>query len=60
MSAVHAVLRNRIYSGEFDWNGHVYQGRHEPLVSRELWERVQGVLGGRNAKPGDVSQKSRW
>ena len=50
MSTVHAVLRNRIYSGEFDWNEHVYQGRHEPLVSRELWERVQGVLDGRNAK----------
>jgi site-specific DNA recombinase len=25
-------------------------GRHQPLVSRELWERAQGVLDGRHAK----------
>jgi site-specific DNA recombinase len=28
----------------------VYQGRHQPLVTRDLWERVQGVLNGRRAK----------
>ena len=26
------------------------QGRHEPLVSVELWERVQGVMDGRFTK----------
>lgn len=26
------------------------QGAPQPLVSRELWERVQGVLDGRNAR----------
>ena len=36
--------------GEFDWNGRVYQGVHQPIVSRELWERVQEVLEGRHAK----------
>ena len=25
-------------------------GKHQPLVTRELWERVQGVLDGRHAK----------
>ncbi len=25
-------------------------GEHQPIVSRELWERVQGVLDGRHAK----------
>jgi site-specific DNA recombinase len=50
MSAVHSVLRNRLYTGQFEWNGKLIQGKHEPLVSVELWERVQGVLNGRFAK----------
>ncbi|MCW5737878.1 MAG: recombinase family protein, partial [Enhydrobacter sp.] len=49
-STIHTILRNRLYTGWFDWKGQVYQGRHEPLVSVELWERVQGVLDGRFAK----------
>jgi site-specific DNA recombinase len=50
VSTVHTTLRNRLYTGEFEWNGHLYMGKHEPLVTRELWERVQGVLDGRHAK----------
>ena len=50
VSTVHSILRNRIYTGQFDWNGQRYQGKHEPLVPIELWERVQGVMDGRNAK----------
>jgi len=49
ISAVHSILRNRLYTGQFEWNGKLIQGRHQPLVSIELWERVQGVLDGRNA-----------
>jgi site-specific DNA recombinase len=50
VSTVHATLRNRLYTGEFEWNGRSYLGKHQPLVTRELWERVQGVLDGRHAK----------
>jgi site-specific DNA recombinase len=50
VSTIHSTLRNRLYMGDFDWNGHVYLGKHQPLVTRELWERVQGVLDGRHAK----------
>jgi DNA invertase Pin-like site-specific DNA recombinase len=50
VSTVHSTLRNRLYMGEFEWNGHLYSGRHQPLVTRDLWERVQGVLDGRHAK----------
>jgi DNA invertase Pin-like site-specific DNA recombinase len=49
VSTVHTILRNRLYSGEFDWNGRRFTGRHEAIVSPELWERVQDVLDGRNA-----------
>ena len=50
VSTVHSILRNRLYTGQFEWTGKLYQGRHEPLVSIDLWERVQGVLDGRHAK----------
>jgi DNA invertase Pin-like site-specific DNA recombinase len=50
VSTVQATLRNRLYTGEFEWGGHVYLGKHQPLVTHELWERVQGVLDGRHAK----------
>ena len=50
VSTVHSILHNRLYTGQFEWNGKLIQGTHEPLVSIELWERVQGVLDGRHAK----------
>ncbi len=50
VSAIHKALRNPIYMGEFDWHGRRYQGTHEPLVSRELWARVQRVMDLRQAK----------
>src|SRR3982074_3237683 len=50
VSTVHAILRNRLYAGAFEWNGRRYLGTHQPLVSSELWERVQDVLDGRQAK----------
>ena len=49
-STIHTILRNRLFSGQFEWNGKLIQGKHKPLVSIDLWERVQGVLDGRHAK----------
>jgi len=50
VSTIHTILRNRLYTGWFEWNGKLIEGRHEALVPVELWERVQGVLDGRFAK----------
>ena len=50
-SHFHRLLRNRIYTGEFEWQGEVYEGIHQPLISKDLWERVQLVLDGRAHKP---------
>ena len=43
-SAVHALLSNRYYVGEVKYHGKYYPGRHEPLISEDLYERVQAVL----------------
>ena len=40
-SVVHSILKNPMYCGEFLWNGKSYAGTHEPIVSRELFDRVQ-------------------
>jgi len=49
-STIHKILRNPIYMGEFDYGGARYQGCHEPLVTRAVWERVQEILDGRHRK----------
>lgn len=43
-SAIASLLRNPIYYGDFMWDGKLYHGKHTPIVSRELWLRVQDVL----------------
>ncbi|HEY5066594.1 MAG TPA: recombinase family protein [Xanthobacteraceae bacterium] len=50
VSNIHAILRNRLYTGDFEWNGRRCEGRHQPLVTQELWDRVQDILHGRNAR----------
>lgn len=49
-STVNTILRNRIYTGDFDFDGVTYHGTYEPIISKELWSTVQDVLDGRNAK----------
>jgi site-specific DNA recombinase len=46
----HKILRNRIYMGEFEWKGKIYQGGYIPLITRDLWAGVQRVLDHRFAK----------
>jgi DNA invertase Pin-like site-specific DNA recombinase len=46
-STVHQILRKRLYTGDFDWDGTTYQGSQEALVTRESWERVQELLNAR-------------
>ena len=43
-STLHLILRKRIYSGDFDWDGLTYQGKHEALVSKGTWETVQALF----------------
>ncbi len=43
-SKLQALLRDRYYLGVVTYQGVDYAGRHEPLITRELFERVQTVL----------------
>ena len=44
---LHQMLQNPLYYGEFDWDGVHYQGSHEALVSRGLFDRVQERMHGK-------------
>lgn len=55
LSMVHKILKTSFYYGEFEYpknSGNWYQGKHEPLVSKELFDKVQEQLV--------VPQKSKW
>lgn len=45
-SSVMQILRRRIYVGVIEYGGHTFPGRHEPLVSQELWDRANARLPG--------------
>jgi site-specific DNA recombinase len=42
--ALYKMLNNRIYIGEITHKQAVYSGRHEPIIDRELWDRVRERL----------------
>lgn len=45
-STLHAILHDRAYIGEILHKGQWYPGKHEPLVDRATFDRVQVLLGG--------------
>lgn len=44
LSTVQRLLTNTVYIGLFLIKGEVYEGSYEPIVSKDLWDRVQAVL----------------
>ena len=58
-STTYGVLTNPLYYGAIRWRGRIYEPeelpeetRHEPIISMELFERVQEILGLRNRPVG--------
>ena len=45
LSSIHRMLTNPYYKGQVTFRGATYDGIHEPLVSKEVWYRVQAILG---------------
>lgn len=47
LSNVYVILQNAFYYGEFEFpekSGNWYKGRHQPLITKELFDRVQDQL----------------
>jgi site-specific DNA recombinase len=43
-SSVNKMLSNPYYTGKVNHRGKFYPGRHQPLISQDLFDRVQAVL----------------
>ena len=43
-SGIHCILNNPFYYGMTRWKGELRIGRHEPLISKALFDRVQEIL----------------
>lgn len=54
-STLHRMLRDPYYSGFVVYKGAVYPGRHEAIVSHDVFDRVQDILNLRS----DTGQRDR-
>ena len=43
-STINKMLNNPYYKGMVRFNGKYHQGKHDPLVSEEVWEKVQDII----------------
>lgn len=43
-SKIHKLLCEPFYYGKFVWNGKEYDGKHEPIITKELFDLVQAKL----------------
>lgn len=46
-STIYDMFRDPFYYGSFYWNGVLYKGAHEPMITEEEYWRAQGILGKR-------------
>jgi hypothetical protein len=42
------MLGNPFYYGLFRYAGELYEGKHAPIISKQLWDKVQAVLKSRS------------
>jgi site-specific DNA recombinase len=44
---VRRILRNPFYYGHFRYAGELYEGKHKPIISKELFDKVQSTIAKR-------------
>jgi site-specific DNA recombinase len=52
------LIANVIFVGEVRHKGEIYPGEHQPIVTREVWDRANALLNQRRRGP-DVQQRMR-
>ncbi len=51
ISNIFDLLNNPIYYGDYYWKGILYNGTHDPIVSKALFEKVRLMLNRRSSCP---------
>ncbi len=48
-SRIYDMLIEPYYYGSFVWKGELYQGKHQPLITKEVYDKNQALLKRKNA-----------
>ncbi len=51
ISRIAHIITNPIYYGHFRHAGEIYEGKHEPIISKALFDKANAVLRGRGRTP---------
>lgn len=47
---IYDLFSNLFYTGQFEYNGQIYQGAHKPMITPDEFDRAQQILG-KKGKP---------
>jgi len=47
LSRIQRMLKNPFYYGLFEFKNEIYEGTHEPIISQQLFEKVQRIMADR-------------
>ena len=59
LSTLYKLFNCPFFTGEFEWDGETRQGLHEPMVTREEFDRAQAILG-RKGRPRPQKHESPY
>ncbi len=57
--SVKALVRNVTYKGCLSFNGDIYAGQHQPLVSAELWDKANAAVAPRQGLPARRAERDK-
>jgi site-specific DNA recombinase len=47
LSALYKLFTNPFYAGTVEWEGKMYEGKHQPMITMDEFNRAQEILGDR-------------
>lgn len=50
-TTMHRLLTNPFYYGQFNWNDKLWDGNHEPIITKELFDQVKSKLERKTSSP---------
>jgi DNA invertase Pin-like site-specific DNA recombinase len=57
-NAWHRIFRNLFYTGRYVWKRQEYEGNYQPIIERQTFDNVQGILDANG--PGPQQQRHFW
>ena len=44
LTSLKEIIENPFYHGNFIWKENLYEGKHEPIISKTVWDKANAVL----------------